>query len=305
MIGEGKHEHKSAVEVADARVEQQAGAHIPAQRAVCTLCPHACSLADGQRGLCRARRNVEGVVVDENYGRVTALAFDPIEKKPLARFHPGSSILSVGSYGCNVRCPFCQNADIANADPDDVSWREVTPEALVDHATRVRGNIGIAYTYNEPLVGFEFVRDTARLAHEEGLCNVIVSNGMINDEPLRELLPLIDAANIDLKGFSQAFYDIVGGDFATVQHTIATLVAQPSCHVEVTTLVIPGLNDSAEEIEAAAAWLASLDPEIPYHLTRFFPCHHLQDRAPTPLATLHELADVARKHLHDVQLGNC
>ena len=276
-------------------------------RAVCRICPHACAPAEGRRGLCGARIARGGEVIDENYGRVTSLALDPVEKKPLARWKPGALVLSVGSYGCNLRCPFCQNADIACAGPDDVPWREMAPAEVVDLAAdaRARGNVGVAYTYNEPLVGIEFVRDTARLAHEKGLANVLVSNGMVNEGPLLELLPFIDAANIDLKGFSQEFYDVVGGDFAAVKRTIAELVATPTCHVEVTTLVIPGLNDSSEEIDAAAAWLAALNPSIPYHLTRFFPCHHMTDRPPTPIADLHRLATVARRHLDDVHVGNC
>lgn len=276
------------------------------ERAVCDVCPHACALAEGQRGLCRARVARDGRVIDENYGRMTALALDPVEKKPITRWRSGSNVLSVGSYGCNLRCPFCQNADIACAGLDDARWREVSPEALVNLALKVRpDNVGLAFTYNEPLVGYEFVRDAARLAHEAGLANVLVSNGMVNDGPLEELVPLIDAANIDLKGFDQGFYDVVGGDFAAVKHTIETLAACPTCHLEVTTLVIPGLNDDSAVIDAAARWLASLDPTIPYHLTRFFPCHRMQDRPPTPVETLHELADVARKRLDDVLLGNC
>lgn len=276
-------------------------------RTTCPVCPHACSLAEGQRGICHGRRARGGRVVDDNYGRITALALDPIEKKPLARFRPGSQILSVGSYGCNLRCPFCQNASIACAGPEDVPWREMTPTELVDAAdvTRERGNIGIAFTYNEPLIGYEFVRDTGRLAHERGLANVLVSNGYVNEGPLAELAPLIDAANIDLKGFTQAFYDFVGGDLDTVKRTIATLAATPTCHLEVTTLIIPGMNDSEDEIAAAASWLASLDPSISYHLTRFFPCHRLQDRPATPVATVHHLADVAQRYLRHVYTGNC
>ena len=277
------------------------------ERVVCGVCPHACSLAEGQRGRCRARVARGGAVVDENYGRVTSLALDPMEKKPLARFMPGTYVASVGSYGCNLRCPFCQNADIACAGPDDVPWRDVAPAALVDAALRerVRGCVGVAYTYTEPLVGYEYVRDAGRLAHEAGLVNVVVSNGMVNEGPLAELLGVVDAANIDLKGFSQGCYDLVGGDFEAVKRAIATLAAHPGCHLEVTTLVIPGLNDDPQEIDAAAAWLASLDPSIPYHLTRFFPCHHRTERPPTPVATLYKLADVARRHLDDVLLGNC
>ena len=162
-------------------------------RAVCRICPHRCSLVEGAVGRCRARVARDGEVVSLNYGLATSLALDPIEKKPLARFHPGSTVLSVGSFGCNLSCPFCQNASIAQAGEHEVRWRRVEPGELVEQALRLadRGCIGIAYTYNEPLVGFEFVRDCARLAHEAGLLNVVVSNGMICDEPLEELVPLI------------------------------------------------------------------------------------------------------------------
>lgn len=276
-------------------------------RATCAICPHGCRLAEGQTGLCHARVAVGGQVADANYGRITSLALDPIEKKPLARFKPGTKVLSVGSYGCNLRCPFCQNAAIACAGENDVPWREMAPAELVELAASLmpEGNIGIAFTYNEPLVGFEFVRDTARLARERGLANVLVSNGYVNDGPLREIASLIDAANIDLKGFTQGFYDLVGGDLDTVKHTIAVLAAEPGCHLEVTTLIIPGLNDSEDEIDAAVAWLASLNPGIPYHITRFFPCHRLQDRPATPPATVHQLAAIARRHLKHVYVGNC
>lgn len=276
-----------------------------AARATCRICPHACSLAEGRCGRCRARMARGGEAVAENYGRVTSLALDPIEKKPLARFRPGTQILSVGSYGCNLRCPFCQNASIASAGANDVPWREIPPERLVRLARETPDNIGLAYTYNEPFVGFEFVRDCARLARKVGLANVVVSNGMVNPGPLAEVLPYLDAANIDLKGFTQGFYDLVGGSLETVKGTIAAMAACPTCHLEVTTLVVPGLNDSEDEVEAAAAWLAALDSQIPYHLTRFFPCHRMTDRAPTPVTTLRRLAVIARKHLEHVYVGNC
>ena len=277
------------------------------KRATCVICPHRCSLVEGAVGRCRARVARGGEVVAANYGKVTSLALDPIEKKPLLRFHPGSTVLSVGSFGCNLSCPFCQNASIAQAGECDVSWREVSPDWLIAKALELResGCIGVAYTYNEPLVGFEFVRDCARLAHDAGLSNVLVSNGMVNAGPLQELAPLIDAANIDLKGFSQEFYDIVGGDYATVRATIKHLALLPTCHLEVTTLVIPGLNDDPDAAGEAARWLSSLDPSITYHLTRFFPQHRMVDRPPTSLSTLRTMAERARFYLDDVVLGNC
>lgn len=274
---------------------------------ICPVCPHACVLAEGQVGICRARLVVDGTVIDQNYGRLTSVALDPIEKKPLARFRPGSVILSIGSYGCNMRCPFCQNASLACARQDTVQWWQSTPQEVVDMACSLeqKGTIGIAYTYNEPLIGYEFVRDTGRLAHGAGLVNVVVSNGMINPEPLSELTEVIDAANIDLKGFSDSFYRWAGGDFETVKHTITTLAHTPTCHLEVTTLIVPGINDDPTLMGEMASWLATLDPDIPYHITRFFPCHKLTDREPTEVALIHQLVEIARGHLNHVYPGNC
>ncbi|MDD3213327.1 MAG: radical SAM protein, partial [Eubacteriales bacterium] len=182
---------------------------------------------------------------------------------------------------------------------------EVLPEALVQKALALKGqgNIGIAFTYNEPLIGYEYVRDCAKLMHEAGLLNVLVTNGMICREPLAELLPLINAMNIDLKGFTQKFYDFVGGDLQTVKDAIRLSAA--SCHVEVTTLIIPDLNDSEAEMEQEALWLAEIDPELPLHISRFFPCYHLVDRPPTPVETVYRLREVALKHLRYVYTGNC
>lgn len=213
----------------------------------CTLCFHNCRLEEGQTSLCRARGNQGGKIVPLNYGKLTALALDPIEKKPLCRFHPGSMVLSVGSFGCNLRCPFCQNAGIAAAG-SDAPTRDWTPEALVEKALALQsqGNIGVAYTYNEPLVGYEYVQDCAKLVRQAGLCNVLVTNGTIQETYWRRLLPLIDAANIDLKGFTENWYRQLGGDLETVKRSIA--LAAQSCHLEVTTLVVPGENDSETEI---------------------------------------------------------
>jgi pyruvate formate lyase activating enzyme len=266
-------------------------------------------LAPDALGACHARRNVGGQVVDESYGRVTSLAIDPVEKKPLRRFMPGSKLVSVGSYGCNLRCPFCQNHEISQAGADGVRWRELSPEALVDLALdqqRIDPDVvGIAYTYNEPLVGWEYVRDCSVLARQAGLVNVLVSNGCAEAGVVRELTPLIDAANIDLKAFSDDFYRGCGGDFSCARNTIATLAAFPTCHLEVTTLVVNGVNDTDAEMELMSSWLAGLDREIAYHVTRFFPCWHMQDRPATPVATVYHLADIARRHLEYVYVGNC
>lgn len=275
-------------------------------KAVCATCPHACELSDGQLGLCRARRARDGEVVSESYGRITSLALDPIEKKPIACWQPGTTVLSLGSYGCNMRCQFCQNASIAQAGADDTTWREISPEEVVETARglRDRGCIGVAYTYNEPLISWEFVRDTGALAHEAGLVNVIVSNGQATETVLSEVVPLVDAANIDLKCFTEGGYRSLGGSLAAVKRTIETLAASPTCHLEVTTLVVPGLSDDEKQVDAMARWLASLDPTIPYHLTRFFPQHRMADAEPTPHETLHRLERVARRHLETVLLGN-
>ena len=274
--------------------------------ATCDLCPHACRLATGERGRCRARAKRNGRVEPDNYGRITSLALDPIEKKPLARFHPGASVLSVGSFGCNMRCSFCQNASIAPAGADDVAWRAMSAEEVVARALALRGQgcIGVAYTYNEPLVGIEFVLDTARCAREAGLVNVLVSNGMVSARRLEGLLGLLDAANIDLKCFTDEGYRSLGGSLSCVRQTIETLAAEASCHLEVTTLVVAGLNDSADQIAAMARWLSSLDPQMTYHLTRCFPRYRMADSRPTDKALLAFLADIAREHLDDVVVGN-
>lgn len=270
----------------------------------CTLCFHHCALEEGQTGACRARANRNGTVVPLNYGRLTAMALDPIEKKPLRRFYPGSKVLSVGSFGCNLHCPFCQNAEIAAAGVE-LYTQDCPPETLAAQALalRQRGNIGVAYTYNEPLVGYEYVRDCAALVHQAGMLNVLVTNGTIEEPFWQELLPLLDAVNIDLKGFTQAWYRRLGGDLPTVQRAIE--LAADHCHLEVTTLVVPGENDSEAEMRALSTWLASVSPAIPLHVSRFFPRHRMQDRPPTPVATVYRLAEIAREHLRYVYTGNC
>lgn len=270
----------------------------------CDICFHHCELDEGRTGLCRARANRGGQIVPLNYGRLTSLALDPIEKKPLRRFHPGGLALSLGSFGCNLRCPFCQNAEISMAGAEFPA-RDYSPEALVQLALalRPRGNLGLAYTYNEPLVGYEFVRDCAAMVREAGMFNVLVTNGTIEEAPWRALLPLIDAVNIDLKGFTEAWYRRLGGDLETVKRSIA--LAAEACHLEVTTLVVPGCNDGEDELRALSGWLASLSPDIPLHISRFFPRHRMNDLRPTPVDTVYRLAAVARERLRYVYTGNC
>lgn len=286
-------------------MSEQSGA-----KAVCWLCPHRCHLADGQTGFCRARQNKGGIIRSLNYGLLTSAALDPIEKKPLYHFHPGSHILSLGSFGCNLRCPFCQNYTISQAGLDGFAGQRlpldrVTPKEIVAAAQRLEetsGNIGVAFTYNEPLVGYEFVYDTARLLKEVGLATVLVTNGQIEKDSWLHLLPYIDAVNIDLKGFTQAFYDWIGGDLETTKAAIA-MAAEVGVHVEVTTLVIPGKNDSAVEMAAEAEWLANISAELPLHLSRYFPRY--QSRIPmTPAETLQNLKHMAEARLRFVHLGN-
>ncbi len=285
--------------------------------AKCQVCFRQCDLMEGQIGYCGARICAGGKVVANNYGRITSLALDPIEKKPLRRFYPGTKILSAGSYGCNLRCPFCQNSEI--------SWGEevkaytdtaetISPETLVRIAEKYtkEGNIGLAFTYNEPLVGYEFIRDTAKLAHAKALKNVLVTNGTASLSILSEIAPYIDAMNIDLKCFREKTYrDVLGGDMEMTKAFISDAVK--TAHVELTYLIVPGLNDSEEEIREMTGWIASLKDsegktigeEIPLHISRFFPRFHMTDRSATPVGTVYTLAEIAREKLKFVYTGNC
>ena len=285
--------------------------------AVCKVCFRHCNIAEGGLGFCGARSCRNGEVTAVNYGRVTSLALDPIEKKPLARFRPGSMILSAGSYGCNLRCPFCQNYQI--------SWSEeayrfaeraefIPPEELAGIALscRDRGNIGLAFTYNEPLIGYEYIRDTARLVHKQGMANVLVTNGTADLSVLAELIPYIDAMNIDLKGFTDHYYnDVLGGSRAMTMAFIEEAVKH--CHVELTTLIVPGENDSEDEIRDMTDWISGLTDDlgnvkgaqIPLHISRFFPRFNLTDRSATDVRLVYRLAETAREKLRYVYTGNC
>lgn len=271
-------------------------------RVQCFLCPHHCVIKLEGWGICSARKNIDGELYSMNYGRIASFSLDPIEKKPLYRFMPGSMILSAGTFGCNLKCSFCQNWKISSDVPEtyEVTSGEIVRKAL---ELRERGNIGIAYTYNEPSIWYEFVLETAIEAQKNGLYNVLVTNGFIEKEPLMEILPYTDAMNIDLKAFADGFYKkVCGGTLEAVKRTIE--IAAKGCHLEVTTLVIPGLNDSSEEIDKLSGWLASVSEDITLHLSRFFPNHKMTDRPATPLDTMHSAQDSALRHLKHVYLGN-
>ncbi len=274
------------------------------EKKICEICPHHCRLLVGEVGRCRARINDGEKITALNYGAITSIALDPIEKKPLYRFFPGSRILSVGSYGCNLNCPFCQNHEISMAD-STFPTRKITPEQLAGLAVELvpQKNIGVAFTYNEPFISYEFVRDTSNLLKAVGLKSVLVTNGTVAPAALKKILPLIDAMNIDLKGFSQEIYSKLGGDFETVRKTIS--IAAQACHVEVTTLVVPTMNDSPDDMDKEAAWLASISKDIPLHISRFFPRYKITNLPPTPVQKIYELVDVAKRHLNFVFAGNC
>lgn len=275
------------------------------QKVHCYLCPHNCRIPKDGRGICGVRKNMDGILYSLNYGEVTSIGVDPIEKKPLNRFHPGTDILSIGSVGCNLKCPFCQNHSIARVKPEEIHTYHTSSDEIIAKAVSLKngGNIGIAYTYNEPTIWYEFVFETAKKAKEKGLLNVLVTNGYISQEPLEQILPYIDAMNIDLKAFHDKFYkEFVKGGLEEVKETIKRSAGH--CHVEVTTLIIPGWNDSVEEMEEMAQWLASLSTDIPLHLSRYFPNYELNDKPPTPLNSLMELKRIADRHLNYVNLGN-
>jgi pyruvate formate lyase activating enzyme len=267
----------------------------------CLLCPHNCKLNEGRTGLCRVRTNRKGGLVTSNYGEVSSLALDPIEKKPLFHFFPGQKILSAGTFGCNLACSFCQNYSIAQETPHT---EFMEPEAVADLALKVRGqgSIGVAFTYNEPSIWYEYILDTARLLQAEKLKTVLVTNGYMADEPLQGLLTYIDAVNIDVKAFTEDFYrTMCKGSLKPVKAAVEALAGQ--VHIEVTTLVIPGLNDNEREIQELSQWLAALDPHIVLHLSRYHPTYKL-DLPPTPAATIKRAQEKAREYLHFVYTGN-
>jgi pyruvate formate lyase activating enzyme len=271
----------------------------------CQLCPHHCHIVHGKTGRCRSRRNHDGVLVSEVYAKPCSLAIDPIEKKPLYHFHPGTTCLSLACTGCNFRCLNCQNHDISQASPEEVDHYELTPEQIVSLCQKHHCP-GIAYTYTEPLTYIEYVTDTARLAHEKGLWNILVTAGYVCQEPLADLLPYLDAANIDLKSFSDEIYQRVsGGRLSVVLDTILAM-KKAGVWIELTNLIIPGVNDDMEMIRRMCEWIVCNGlAETPLHFSRFFPRYKMQDLPPTPVQTLKAAQQIALDAgIQHIYLGN-
>lgn len=273
---------------------------LDAKRVKCHLCPYNCSIADGGKGSCGVRINKDGTLYSDVYGKTTGMALDPIEKKPLYRYHPGEYIFSLGTKGCNFHCEFCQNWHISQE--LDAPTEDITSEEVIEKAKAMK-SFGIAYTYNEPFIWYEFVLETAKLAKANGLENVLVTNGYVNMDPLEGMLPYINAMNIDLKAFDENFYiKICKGTLKPVLEVIKRSVK--SCHVELTNLIIPTLNDSEASIRKMVDWIyTNLGPDIPLHLSRYFPCYHMTI-PPTPVETLKKAEKIAKKKLKYVYIGN-
>ena len=274
-------------------------------RVECLLCPHHCHIANGKRGLCRSRSNHEGVLVSEVYGKPCSLAIDPIEKKPLYHFHPGTTCLSIACTGCNFRCQNCQNHEISQVSPSDVDHYDLLPEDVVRLCLEHHCP-GIAYTYTEPLTYLEYVTDIARLAHEKGLWNILVTAGYVCQQPLADLLPYLDAANIDLKSFSDAIYQRVsGGHLSVVLDTILAM-RDAGVWIELTNLIIPTINDDMDMIREMCQWLVANGlANAPLHFSRFFPRYKMQHLPPTPVSTLESAQRIALDAgIQHVYLGN-
>ena len=264
----------------------------------CHLCPHGCVIEDGNGGFCKARQNKNGILYTLNYGKVSSYAYDPIEKKPLYHFYPGSKIFSIGTFGCNLECSFCQNWEIAHSNPVTV---EISDEYILKLANS-NSSIGLAYTYNEPSIWYEYILNMSKKVKDEGLKNVYITNGYIEKEPLKRLLPYIDAMNIDLKSIDDEFYKgLCKGSLEPVLETIK--LAEEKTLIEVTTLLIGGRNDSVEKIREISKWLSSIDKNIPLHLTRYYPAFRMNVPS-TSYASLLNAKNEAIKYLNYVYIGN-
>lgn len=275
------------------------------QSVVCTLCPHACHLQPGKSGICKVRTNREGKLISNNYAKVCSLHLDPIEKKPLYHYYPGRNILSVGSVGCNLHCKFCQNYEISQTSVKEYPYlKEYSAEALIDLAELEPGNLGLAYTYNEPTVWFEYMLDIAWKAREAELKNVMVTNGFINPEPLQELFPVIDAFSVDLKAFEESFYKhLTSSKLKPILESLKAIKASGR-HLEITNLLIPDENDNEKDFRAMMEWIsAELGADTVLHISRFFPTYKLVHNA-TPEPLLEKFYGIASEYLNYVYLGN-
>lgn len=267
----------------------------------CKLCPHKCLINDGAYGKCNVRVNRGGKLYTTNYGEITSMARDPIEKKPLYHFKPGGNILSVGSFGCNFSCEFCQNHAISQGRSNS---EYIYPKQLVEICKGLEDNIGVAFTYNEPSIWYEYVYQSSKLLKEsiKNINIVLVTNGYINEEPIKKLLPFVDAMNIDLKSFNNNYYKgVCGGSISPVLNTIR--MALKECHVEVTTLLVSGENDSKSEVKEIAGFIGSLNKDIPFHLSRYFPNYKMGKPA-TNIEVMNEDRKIAERYLNYVYMGN-
>jgi pyruvate formate lyase activating enzyme len=276
------------------------------ERIQCDLCPRDCKLHEGQRGACFVRQNVDGKMVLTTYGRSSGFCIDPIEKKPLNHFFPGSAILSFGTAGCNLACKFCQNWDISKSKDMDRLMDAASPQGIAA-AAAAYGAQSVAFTYNDPVVFAEYAIDTALACRERGIRTVAVTAGYIHAEPAREFYAVMDAANVDLKGFTDDFYfKLCGGHLQPVLDTLSYIHNETGCWLEITTLLIPGQNDSETEIKALSAWIArELGPDVPLHFTAFHPDWKMNELPPTPPSTLTRARCIAMDAgLHYVYTGN-
>ncbi len=293
MIPESKHPARYWRLLANGKIE-------------CTLCPRRCQLAEGQRGLCFVRKREGGRMILTTYGRSSGFCIDPIEKKPLNHFYPGTSVLSFGTAGCNLACKFCQNWDISKARAQDRLMDAASPETIAAAAARY-GCQSVAFTYNDPVIFFEYALDTARACHARGIQTVAVTAGYIEPEPAREFFAVMDAANVDLKAFTERFYrKLCAGKLAPVLDTLRFIRHETNCWLEITTLLIPGWNDDPEEIKAMCRWIvAELGPDVPLHFTAFHPDWKMLDTPPTPPETLRRARAIALDvGMHFVYTGN-
>ena len=271
----------------------------------CHLCPHNCKLSNEERGNCEVRKNVDGTLIAENFGICSSINFDPIEKKPLYHFYPGSHILSIGSIGCNLNCDFCQNCEISQTSIDQyISGQYYEPQEVIEMALDHPENIGIAFTYNEPIIYFEYMLAIAKLSHQKGLKNVMISNGYINHEPLIEIMQYMDGFNIDLKAFTQKFYrDVTNGSLEPVKETLKTIRSSGN-HLEVTNLLIPSQNDDLSKFIEMIFWIRdNLGRDTILHLSRYFPAFRSSIQK-TSLGLLFNFCETARQYLDYVYLGN-